>query len=175
VKEKPRVIDARYLTDDETVEYRRIEKAPLQAWPATLICLWFVLGVITFLTLFNVALHFHDVGNDLGEFLASVPALAVVFLGPVALWGHCANQVVEARQASSDEFAKRIRYDRRVREGWRSTGGFDAPNPYWLTGGYDPKRYYSYDKSERDYMRRTGMGPDVFDSNVREHDPSWAD
>ena len=42
----------------------------------------------------------------------------------------------------------------------------DEPNSYWMTGSYDPTRYYSYTRAERDYMRNYGMDADTYDSNV---------
>ena len=38
------------------------------------------------------------------------------------------------------------------------------------TNGYDPDRWFSCSKDERDFMRDRGMSADEFDSNVRDDD-----
>ena len=35
-----------------------------------------------------------------------------------------------------------------------------------LAASIDPARYYSYSKTERDYMKMTGMDADTYDSNM---------
>lgn len=44
--------------------------------------------------------------------------------------------------------------------------GWDQRRGYPITGRFDPARYYSYSKSQRDYMRATGMDADTYDSNM---------
>jgi len=68
-------------------------------------------------------------------------------------------------------YLSKIRYDYRVRAAKaappRFTTDDNADYRYtWLTGSYDPARFYSYSKDQRDYMKMTGMDADTYDSNM---------
>lgn len=48
----------------------------------------------------------------------------------------------------------------------RSNGSdSDISNPYWFTGEYNPARYYSFSKTERDTARSYGMDADEWEAN----------
>ena len=43
--------------------------------------------------------------------------------------------------------------------------GDDRARPYWVTGVYDPERYYRYSQQDLEIMRTFGMDGDSYDAN----------
>lgn len=79
-----------------------------------------------------------------------------------------------AQQRYAADYLAEIGYSGRKPEPKREVrylSADDGPR-YPVTGGYDPQRYYSYSREERQFMHDRGMDADLYDSNVRDHDPS---
>lgn len=111
---------------------------------------WMLLGAVPFVIVFGAGL-----GWVVGLFVGLAP------------WKDDLSAEWRERYLADIGYEGRVSNDAskkaaRAEAGW---SGEDGPS-YPITGNYDPVRFYSYSKDQRDYMRMTGMDADTYDSNM---------
>jgi hypothetical protein len=166
-------IDPQFLTAPERAEYRELQVLSGQVGavgaPILVALVWGVISV----GLFRLAVHW-DV--DYPEFANTfVRPLAVIAIALGALFSNMKLQegldvLRKKRDKEIASYRIRIGYDQRVlrqeNTGLGDTQASDNRPHYWMTGVYDPERYYSYTKQQRDYMRLMDIDADAYDANV---------
>lgn len=167
-------IDAQFLRPDEAAEYERLRELP---GISKVVGVAFGASALVVVAGF-CGFAFRDFVRDAGEAeaFARLVVTPAVWIGLVflAFWAIARTfSQIDRSKTQRDEaiskFRHRIRYDARVRKSKAPRDSSDNetdPRPNWMTGSYDPTRYYSYSRSERDYMRITGIDADTYDSNV---------
>lgn len=167
-------VDKRRLTSSELSEYQRLtDRRGIPGdnlWALSvgfgLLLVWAGLGFAVIYPLVT-----SDEAQQVSGEAWTLLALVVV-LGGMAAWVWAVVRLWKRRvMARAMDYLLSIGYQsRELPPDPVSDGDSDAGSPYWMTGSYDPERYYGYSKPERDYMRLTGIDADTYDSNVRDRD-----
>lgn len=131
-------------------------------------------GIVVFVIALG-ALRSTSSGSGFEVFMNVITIAGVLFLaycGGMAIGSiNDAERVLkDAAQMRQALYLSKLGYDRRAHsKKYEPSTSSDDDSNYkysWLTGTYDPARYYSYSKTERDYMKMTGMDADTYDSNM---------
>jgi len=114
-------------------------------------------------------------GSGFESFMNVITIAGVLLLGYFGIMAigsmiNVETDLKKTAQIRQTIYLNKIGYEQRVRaRKYQPSAPSDDNSNYkytWLTGTYDPARYYSYSKSERDYMKMTGMDADTYDSNM---------
>lgn len=135
--------------------------------------MWWAVGI--FAGLIAIVLVVGAVMNGGFSVLWVTPALVFAGMSGIPLLGEVSRQAsAAARRRYAAAYLVEIGYSERKPKPKRPAKLHDDSDdsPVFYTNGYDPDRWFGYSKGERDYMRDRGMPADVYDSNVRDHDPS---
>ena len=169
------VLDLTYLSDAEKNKYANlgslVKPGQIAAGGFKMLAFWTIPTVALILLADYCRAQSYVVFADN---LVTPAAYVAAVVGIIAAWGSVNERLREQRKKRDEEiktFRFLIRYDERVRNATRPQrkSARDDGDDYrttWMTGSYDPERYYQYDKSQRDYMKMTGMDADTYDANV---------
>ena len=167
-------VDVNRLSAEEALEFKRLQTADIavllkRKYPV-FGRTWIALGIWAGLTLGGLVLVLDIPKSFIG--LAIAIWLVVMVGGIVGVGMETGKASRARRQKLIGDFLMRIEYATRPpRQNTGAGGTHDDLSLYeykrtWATGNYDPKRYFSYSKSELEYMKMTGMDADTYDSNM---------
>ncbi len=162
---RPRELEEyRRLLRTEWTEFPDDIRKPMTRQVAAVGVAYVVIAVI----LFAVMVSARDSSNA----MTAIGFMLVWTFGAAAVWIAVSVHVYRSgRRTLVARYLTEIGYSERL-----AAGGIpldrvktsDHGPVYDITGNYDPARYYSYDKSERDYMRQNGMDADSYEANFRD-------
>ncbi|TFD59594.1 hypothetical protein [Cryobacterium sp. Hh38] len=172
---KPQSIDESRLSERDYQKLAELQRGQLGHRPddpsTKLICL-VVLSILVATGLGILGIIYTDWFTN-----AHAVIVLIVVVGPtiaVAIWYEF-KWAANAKQEAIAEFIARInkeqtrklleRLDRDDFDDDDSGGSGSGGAYYPITGHYDPQRYYSYTRGEREIMRIYGMDADTYDSN----------
>lgn len=168
-------IVTKFLKKDEVAEYARLQALPKIGGVLGVAIASAAAVVAVGIAGFALGRYFRADGYEVFANSISDPATWIAIV-VVSVWGigNVVTRLDKSRKLRDEAITNwryRIEYDDRVRRAKiasmpRSEPADIDPRYTWMTGSYNPARYYSYDKSQRDYMRMTGIDADTYDANV---------
>ena len=169
-------LDEKLLKQAELAEYQRItaiKSVPIIGIGLLIACIATAV-IISVASLGSQAIRSAEGDQALIEIVLTLVVIGLTIIGgwltfTLPLGRKDAAMARYRRELSG--FKDRIGYERRARLARSSSGSaerddYDDRPRYPITGNYDPRRYYSYSKSQREYMLLTGMDADTYDANV---------